>query len=313
MSLNDSNYLLFFILLSLGIVCYEFFIKIRGLNQIERVLGPKSHKLKNGTLTMGGIIFVFILVIVSFLFLSKTLECLFVTLGFLMFGLIGLLDDLLKVVKKNNDGLNPKLKMLLQVITATILFYLFLCFNGKTYAFGLDLKWIYGLFILFLLVGSSNAFNLTDGIDGLCAGLSIMLLIAFSYIAYKNGYKELILLNVSLIGLLTAFYYFNIPKAYLFMGDVGSLALGAYFALIAIAMDSVLIFAVMAFIFVFETISVILQVLYFKVSKGKRLFKMAPFHHHLEALNMSEKNILALFYIIQLVLIFIGLVIGGYL
>lgn len=232
----------------------------------------------------------------------------FATLGF---GILGILDDLLIVILKKNDGLPASLKLVVEILIAGIVFFFYLKDSQSTtidlFGISINLKWFFGLIILWLLVSSSNAWNLMDGVDGLCSGCSIIFGIGLAAIALKEGKQDIFYLLLAFHITLFIFWCFNLPKAFLFMGDVGSLGLGAFYAITSIYLDSILAFILMASLFIFETLSVIMQVVYFKKTKGKRLFKMAPFHHHLEACGLKEIQIDLLFYLFQIAFVVLGL------
>ncbi len=297
-----------FILSLISILFYSIYIRFfKKASQYEREEGLSSHKIKNGTITMGGIFFL----ILPLIFLINNLKILQIFITSLLYGLIGFIDDLLIIIKKNNKGINPNIKLLLETIIAIISFIFYLNINDTTtlnlYFFQFDIKWLFGLFILFFLNASANAFNLTDGIDGLCGGLSLLLSIAFILIAYeKKEYEIMYLISIVSIPLFV-FWCFNIPKAYLFMGDTGSLFLGVFYSMIALYLNAIFAFIIMALIFIFEVLSVIIQVTYYK-KKHKRIFKMAPFHHHLEAIGKKEWEIDLIFFIIEFFLISIVLI-----
>lgn len=292
----------------LSVFLYSVYVKcFKRLSQTERVLGLESHKKKNGTITMGGIIFL-VLPLFFVPYTKETSIILFATLGF---GLLGFIDDLLIVILKKNDGLSPLVKILIEIVISGIVFYFYLQSQNSTslnlFGLTINIKWIFGIFLLWLMVASSNAWNLMDGVDGLCAGCSLLFGIGLMLIAYKQKniaiFQMLLAFHISLF----VFWCFNLPKAFLFMGDVGALGLGVFYALTSIYLDSLAAFVIMAGLFVFESLSVILQVTYFKQTKGKRLFKMAPFHHHLEACGLKELQIDLIFYGIQMVLVLLAL------
>lgn len=290
----------------ISVFLYTFYIKsFKAFKQYEREEGLASHKKKTGTITMGGIIFV-ILPLFFIFYDSKTTN---IAITIFLYGLLGFIDDLLIIIKKNNLGIPPLVKLILQIVIAGISFALFLDTDLNTsislFKYSIDIKWVYGLLILFLLTSSTNAFNITDGVDGLCSGLSLLLSIAFLYISYKKEEYTIMYMIICIMIPLFIFWCFNYPKAFLFMGDTGSLFLGAFYAMLAIYLDAIIPFIIMSGLFVFETLSVMLQVFYFKKTKGKRLFKMAPFHHHLEASGYREITVDLLFYLIQIILIII--------
>ncbi len=296
--------LLFLALLS--VFLYTLYIRyFKRIKQYEREEGLASHKSKTGTITMGGIIFV-VLPMFFLFYDSKTLN---IAITIFLYGLLGFADDLLIILKHNNKGIPPSLKLLLQVLIAGVSFFLYLQSGMATevqlFGFRIDIKWIYGLLMLLILTSSTNAFNLTDGVDGLCSGLSLLLSLGFLYISYKKQEFSIFYMILCIMIPLFIFWCFNYPKAFLFMGDTGSLFLGAFYAMLALYLDCILPFMLMGALFIFETLSVILQVGYFKKTKGKRLFKMAPFHHHLEACGIKEIYVDLIFYAIQIALIWI--------
>lgn len=227
-----------------------------------------------------------------------------------LYGALGFADDILIVIKKNNKGIPPTLKLISQVVIAAVSFYLYLNCGLPTkvhfFSYSLDIRWVYGMLMLLMLTSSTNAFNLTDGVDGLCSGLSLLLSLGFLYISVKKQEYTIFYMILCVMIPLFVFWCFNYPKAFLFMGDTGSLFLGAFYAMLAIYLDCIFPFIVMALLFIFETLSVIIQVSYFKHTGGKRIFKMAPFHHHLEACGFKEISIDILFYAIQIALVAIG-------
>lgn len=288
----------------IGVFLYSLYIRIfKKASQYERDDGPSSHKLKQGTITMGGIIFV-ILPLFFIIYDSKTIS---ISVIMLLYGLLGLIDDLLIIIKKNNNGINPNIKLLMQVFIAAIAFFIYLNLDYDTVInvleYQINIKWLYGLLMLGMLISSTNAFNITDGIDGLLSGLVIIMGIGFMYIAYKQNEINILYMLICVNVTVFIFWCFNLPKAHLFMGDTGSLALGAFYSMVAIYLDSIYSFILMALLIIFETISVILQVFYYKKTKGKRLFKMAPFHHHLEAIGYNEIGIDLIFYTIEAILV----------
>lgn len=292
----------------LSVFLYSLYVKtFKKLSQTERSLGPKSHKTKNGTITMGGIIFLAL----PLFFVPYSQETIMILFATISFGILGMIDDLLIIIFKTNDGLKASIKILIEILIAGIIFFFYLKYKNNTtlslFGHSINLKWFFGIIILWLLLASSNAWNLMDGVDGLCAGCSILFGIGLMIIAYQKNKWDIFYMLLCFHIALFVFWCFNFPKAFLFMGDVGSLGLGAFYAITSIYLDSIFAFIVMAGLFIFETLSVILQVAYFKRTKGKRLFKMAPFHHHLEACGLKEVHIDLLFYGIQLFLVGIAL------
>jgi phospho-N-acetylmuramoyl-pentapeptide-transferase len=279
-----------------------------------------SHGEKEGTPTMGGIIFIMsTLLVTTFLLLTHKIdfsnELKIVMFVFISYATIGFLDDYLSLKKGKNEGLTVIQKLLLQLVVAIIFFYLYMNNNGQTtleiatLGIRIEMKWLYGLFILLILVGSSNAVNLTDGLDGLAAGLSGIAMIAFSLISLTVGYTDMGIFTLILTGSLVGFLVYNGFPAKIFMGDTGSLALGAVMGAIAILTHRELTLLVVASIFVIETLSVILQTFWVQVFHRK-LFLMTPLHHHFEKMGWQETDIVKLFWVIGLVLSMAGIIFG---
>lgn len=285
-------------------------LKKYKIGQVERKLGPESHLSKSGTPTMGGITMLIpiclILIVMSFKYPILVLP-LIATLGF---GLTGFIDDRKKLVEHSTDGISAKMKMLLLfVTTAVFILVYFLVFNLNTEMLipfvAKPVVLSTGLFVMFtafIMLGTSNAINLTDGLDGLASGITACVMAFFTVIAVKNNDTPMIILGASSVGSILAFLVFNIKPAKVFMGDTGSLALGGIVASTAIVMQMPVYLAIVLLIPVLETLSVALQVLYFKATKGKRLFKMAPLHHHLELSGMGEEKIVIMFWSITAIL-----------
>ena len=256
----------------------------------------KQHQAKVGTPTMGGLVFLIATVVVSFLVALFTKQ-LTNNVGMILFilvlyGLVGFLDDFLKVFRKINEGLNPKQKFTLQVLGG-IIFYLFYERGGdilSVFGYPIHLGWLYIIFALFWLVGFSNAVNLTDGIDGLASISVVISLSAYGIIAYLQNQMDLLLVIFTMIGGLLGFFIFNHKPAKVFMGDVGSLALGGMLAAISMALHQEWTLLIIGIVYVFETTSVMMQVSYFKLSGGKRIFRMTPVHHHFELGGLSGQG-----------------------
>ena len=256
----------------------------------------KQHQEKAGTPTMGGLVFLIATVVVSFLVALFTKQ-LTNNVGMILFilvlyGLVGFLDDFLKVFRKINEGLNPKQKFTLQVLGG-IIFYLFYERGGdilSVFGYPIHLGWLYIIFALFWLVGFSNAVNLTDGIDGLASISVVISLSAYGVIAYLQNQMDLLLVIFTMIGGLLGFFIFNHKPAKVFMGDVGSLALGGMLAAISMALHQEWTLLIIGIVYVFETTSVMMQVSYFKLSGGKRIFRMTPVHHHFELGGLSGQG-----------------------
>ena len=274
-----------------------------------------KHRSKKNTPTMGGIIFILstFLLIVTLLIRNKLImsynffTILFV---FISYASIGFIDDYLIIKRRTNKGLTENQKFILQTIIAIVFFYLFLRSGNEpllwihTLNIKINLGFIYGLFILLVLIGGSNAVNLTDGLDGLATGLSVIAFISFGIITnntlWLEGYKEIGIFCFILVGSLLGFLVFNKHPAKVFMGDTGSLTLGATLSSIAILTRHEILLIVIGIVFVIETLSVIIQVFYYKLTK-KRIFKMAPLHHHFEYLGYKETTIVKMFWLVGLI------------
>ena len=274
------------------------------------------HLNKNGTPTLGGLIFIVpTLLTMLFLYLRGSLEIshslLIVVFVFLSYAMLGFVDDFLKIKYQNNDGLSISQKLLIQVLIALVFFYIYMQGGGTTYltitslGIHINLAWAYGIFILFLLVGSSNAVNLTDGLDGLAGGLSLIAFLSFGILSWGStwivGHQEIAIFCFILVGSLLGFLVFNTHPAKVFMGDTGSLSLGAALAAIAILTKHELSLAVIGGVFVIETLSSIIQLTAIK-KFGKKIFLMTPLHHHFEKLGWEETDIVKMFLIVGFLL-----------
>ena len=286
--------------------------KLRKLKvgQIVREDGPKSHLKKSGTPVMGGIVMIIVVTIILAVNLVNYRELIIPIVAIFGCGIIGFIDDYKKLVKKNTEGLSPKKKIFGLLIITALVIVLYL----KAFNFGTEIivpfvnqplylsPLVFVIFTAFVFIGTTNAVNLTDGLDGLASGVVAIIMTFFTLIAIKNQEKDMIILGASCVGTCLGFLVFNYHPAKVFMGDTGSLALGGAVAAIAIMLKMPLYLLIVAFVCVFDTISVALQVIYFKITKGKRLFKMAPFHHHLELSGMKETKVVILFWCITLAL-----------
>ena len=296
MFISISAGIVTFLLTLVGIpVFIQFYRKaqITGQQMHEDV---KQHQAKAGTPTMGGLVFLIASVLVAFffaLFSSQFSNNVGMILFILvLYGLVGFLDDFLKVFRKINEGLNPKQKLALQLLGGVI-FYLFYERGGDTlsvFGYQVHLGIFYIVFALFWLVGFSNAVNLTDGIDGLASISVVISLSAYGVIAYVQGQMDILLVILAVIGGLLGFFVFNHKPAKVFMGDVGSLALGGMLAAISMALHQEWTLLLIGIVYVFETTSVMMQVSYFKMTGGKRIFRMTPVHHHFELGGLSGKG-----------------------
>ena len=303
----------------LGLVLVPILKKMRVGQKISIFVG-EAHRKKEGTPTMGGLIFILptVLATIGLVITDKityTSNLGIVLLVFIGYTLIGFLDDFLSVKKGNNEGLTVYQKLLMQVLIAIGFFYIYMRSGGQTaWVVGtlhidLELGWLYGLAILFVLVGASNAVNLTDGLDGLAGGLSAIAFVAYALISLSVGFEDIGLFSLILVGSLFGFLVYNTNPAKVFMGDTGSLALGAAMGAIAILTHRELTLLVVAFIFVIETLSVILQT-FWMIAFKKKIFLMTPLHHHFEKLGWDERDIVKLFWVAGLILAMAGIVFG---
>ena len=299
--------------LVLGPVVIPFLRKLK-MKQTERTDGVQSHLKKAGTPTMGGIIILASIVVTSLFYVKdypKIIPVLFLTVAF---GLIGFLDDYLKVVLKRSDGLFPMQKMALQiVVTAIFAFYIvkvaeipltmLVPFSG---GYRWDIGWLAVPVLFVAVIGTVNGTNFTDGLDGLASSVTVLVATFFTVVAIgtRSGIEPI---TCAVVGALLGFLLFNVYPASVFMGDTGSLALGGFVAGTAYMMQMPLFIIIVGFIYLAEVASVILQVTYFKKTGGKRLFKMAPIHHHFELCGWSETRVVAVFSVITALLCLIAL------
>lgn len=306
--MNFINVILWPLVISFGLVStlMPFIIRYfrkKQLGQVTLEDGPSWHEEKSGTPTMGGIAFIVSTILTAILMtifdLNYNMEMWLLTAVLVLYGLIGFVDDFVKLFMNRNLGLTSKQKFLSQVVIG-IVFYLILVWTGFDNQLSLpfvgevSLGYFYGIFVVFWMVGFSNATNLTDGIDGLMAVTGIVAYSAYAYIAYTQEAWGVLTFAVSVIGGLLGFFLFNKQPARVFMGDVGSLALGAGLAAMSILLHVEWTLLVIGIIFVIETASVILQVTWFKRT-GNRIFKMTPIHHHFEMTEWSEWKIVGVF------------------
>ena len=297
----------------LGPVVIPYLRKLK-MGQTERVEGVQSHLKKAGTPTMGGIIFLLSTVVTSLFYVKdypKIIPVLFLTLGF---GIIGFLDDYLKVVLKRSDGLMPMQKMACQIVVTGIFAFYLMKFTDipmtmkipffPGHELNLGILTIPVLFIA--VIGTVNGVNFTDGLDGLASSVTIMVATFFSVMAIgtKSGIEPI---TCAVVGALMGFLLFNVYPAKIFMGDTGSLALGGFVAGTAYMLQMPLFIILVGMVYVVEVLSVMIQVTYFKATHGKRFFKMAPIHHHFELCGWSETRIVAVFSVITAVLCLIAL------
>ena len=305
----------FLLATAFGLILIPLLKKIKAGQRINVYV--ENHQRKSGTPTMGGLIFIIpTLITIAYLVISKKIDfsynlaiCLAV---FISYALIGFTDDILSIKRGKNEGLTVAQKFIAQVVVALIFFAIYMRYNGNTnftvttLSIDVDLGWGYGILILLMLVGFSNAVNLTDGLDGLAGGLSTIALIAFSLIALFIGQEDMGIFCVVLIGSLMGFLMFNAYPAKVFMGDTGALALGAVLAAVAILTRREVTLFVVGFVFVIETLSVIIQVIYYKKT-GKRLFLMTPIHHHFEKKGYQEPDIVKGFWLVGILFCLMGI------
>ncbi|EOT51370.1 MULTISPECIES: phospho-N-acetylmuramoyl-pentapeptide-transferase [Enterococcus] len=284
------------------------YFQMKKYGQEIRDEGPKWHQVKSGTPTMGGVVFLVAIIFTSIwvgIWQKAATSTLFILLFILaLYGVIGFLDDFIKIFKKRNMGLNSLQKLIGQIIGA-IVFYLVYLSDGQpntVNAFGLEipLSYAFGLFVVIWLVGFSNAVNLTDGIDGLVAGLGTISFATYGIIAYAQAQYAILIVCLSVVGGLIGFFFYNHKPAKIFMGDVGSLALGGLLATISILLHQEWTLLLVGLVYVCETASVMLQVASFKLT-GKRIFKMSPIHHHFEMSGWSEWKINIVFWLVGLI------------
>ena len=296
-----------------GLVIIPILRKFHMGQTVSKTIGER-HQKKNGTPTIGGLIFILPTIATLILLRIKgsidfSSNLLIVTVVFAAYALLGFLDDYVKIKHKNNKGLTILFKLLVQMLIALAFFFIYMKNGGEptleisSLHLDINLKWAYGLFILFLLVGTSNAVNITDGLDGLAGGLSLIAFLAYGLLAWNatwlSGYQEIGIFCFVLVGSLLGFVFFNSHPAKVFMGDTGSLALGGALAAIAILTRHELSLALVGGVFVIETLSSLIQLVAI-IHFHKKVFKMAPLHHHFEQLGWEESDIVKVFYVVGL-------------
>lgn len=306
-----QNYIYILVAILMSLIIGYFMIPVlkkMKAGQSIREDGPQSHLSKSGTPTMGGLIFVSSLLIVTIISKNINMESAMLIFSTVAFGLVGFLDDYIKVVKKRNLGLTAKQKLLFQIVTTLVL--LIYQYNGEGLSTDIiipilnksvNLGLLYIPFILFVVVGTVNSVNLTDGLDGLSSGVTIICLAFFAIVSHKLGRVEVELFSIILLGALIGFLYYNKFPAKVFMGDTGSLALGGAISAIAVLLNLPLILPIAGGIYFIETLSVIIQIVSFK-TRGKRVFLMAPLHHHFEQKGWKETKVVIVFYLVEIVL-----------
>ncbi len=282
----------FIVAVGTGPMWIPYFRKLK-FGQFIREEGPQSHLQKGGTPTFGGVIFIVAAVISVMTLKLFSINTMAVVTSTLLFGFVGFLDDYQKVIKKNNLGLNAKQKMASLLIVSTLL-YVFYFIGHKSNFWGLvsiENAIIVFILFIFIAVAVTNSVNLTDGIDGLCASVTMIISLFFAAYSYYLGNYDLLLVNAVFTGALLGYLVYNWHPAKVFMGDTGSLALGGYVFANAMLLNIEWFLPLFGMVYVLEALSVIIQVLYFKKTGGKRFFRMSPLHHHFELGGWSEKKI----------------------
>ena len=290
-----------------GLLGYLLIPMLRALKvgQSIREVGPIWHNYKAGTPMMGGLMFIgaSIIVLLCNLPFMKDYSVFYVLILSLCFGFVGFLDDFAKMKKKQNEGLTSIQKFMLQLAVSALFLYIMYRSGAMStemyipfFHVSIPLHPIVYIFLsMFIMVGCDNAVNITDGVDGLSSSVTLPVMVFFTALAVKQGKYDLALLPASLVGGLIAYLFYNWHPAKVFMGDTGSLFLGGVVCALAFALDMPLILILVGFVYICETVSVILQVGYFKLTHGKRLFKMAPIHHHFEKCGWSELKVVGVF------------------
>lgn len=285
------------------------FLRRLKVGQTVRDEGPESHLKKNGTPTMGGLVVLISVSVTSIFFVRdypKIMPILFLTLGF---GLIGFLDDYIKVVLKRSMGLHAWQKFLLQIVVTGVFVFYIRRYTELTLVMKvpfvrdlyLDFGWMNIPILFFIVIGTANGTNFTDGLDGLASSVTVLVATFFSVVAIGTG-SGIEPITCAMAGALLGFLLFNVHPASVFMGDTGSLALGGFVAASAYMMQMPLFIVLVGFVYMVEVLSVIVQVTYFKITGGKRIFKMAPIHHHFELCGWSETRVVAIFSIVTALL-----------
>lgn len=290
------------------------FLRRLKIGQTERTEGPESHLKKNGTPTMGGILILISVVATSLLFVRdypRIIPVLFLTLGF---GLVGFLDDYIKVVLRRSMGLRAWQKFALQILVTGVFVFYLLHYTDVSLAMKapflkgvyLDFGWFNIPFLFVVVIGTVNGTNFTDGLDGLASSVTVLVATFFTVVAIgtNSGIEPI---TCAVVGALLGFLLFNVHPASVFMGDTGSLALGGFVAAAAIMMQMPLFILIVGLIYLVEVLSVMIQVTYFKATGGKRIFKMAPIHHHFELCGWSETRVVAVFSIVTALLCLVAL------
>ena len=302
----------FIVSIILGFIFIPILKKINASQSVSRHLNER-HLAKEGTPTMGGFIFIAsTLILLTFFILNDNIQInanfIILLLVFIMYTILGFIDDFLKVKFKNNKGLSILTKFFIETMIAIIFFIIFMLSGNNTiiniFSFQIDLKYLYGFLILMMLIGSSNAVNITDGLDGLCAGCCAISFLTYGIIAWNSsfiiGSQEIAIFCFVLTGALLGFLFFNFYPAKIFMGDLGSLALGGALATTAILLKCEISLIFVGIVYILETLSSFFQIISIKIF-NRKIFLKSPIHHHFEELGFCESDIIKLFYMIALI------------
>ncbi len=307
--------------LGLALLAYPFAIpflhKIK-FGQSIRELGPKSHLVKTGTPTMGGVVFILTSLLATLIVSPSSftsIDFIVVALAFVGYAIIGFIDDYLIVVKKKNDGLRAKHKFIMQSVLAIVFYIAYRKLTNSLIIIPfthikIDVGWLYIVLLFFMFTGATNGVNLSDGLDGLCAGLSIFALIPYIYFCCRIEMNSVAILLCAVIGSLFGYLKYNMYPAKIFMGDAGALGLGGLLAAVAMVTKEEVALVLIGGVFVVEVLSAIIQVVSFKTRK-KRVFKMAPLHHHFELSGWPETKVVRVFWAAGALCCILGLIIGA--
>jgi phospho-N-acetylmuramoyl-pentapeptide-transferase len=305
----------FAIAVLLGPICIPMLHRLK-FGQRIREEGPQSHQAKSGTPTMGGVMIMIALILTTLKFAFQSMDITVLLFATVAFGLIGFADDFIKVVKKRNLGLRAKQKLVLQFIASVVLFAaLWWQWNQSGQSFQISVPFttysiplgaFYILFLLVFLLATTNAVNLTDGLDGLLSGVAAIVFAAYAFYAYWHTEYDVAIFSAAMVGALLGFLVFNRHPAKVFMGDTGSLAIGGALAMVTVLTHSELSLVILGLVFVIETLSVIIQVFAFQ-KFGRRVFRMSPLHHHFELAGWSEWEVVIGFWLAAFITAFGGL------